>query len=1027
MGKKKKKSRASTDGDSSVGGGAHTPGRPPPSPGLATLGAPKHNRVVDCLPLVVSTTTKKSSSLLHTGSNNLSFQQRYTPIVTLNESDAQRLNVEPLDPVFVLPRRSTPQSPNDSSTAPVMACSIARVHVWTDSPNDPSSTTPSRVSSPLMGKKKPNLMPGQIQLHPPAFLDFLWKTKNDDDDDDLEKGDTSIATPSTSDSPTKTTQVDAATETPTTPQYTIEDSRNKNKSSGKSSFSFNNFVDEHNLSTPSPSRTTNRNSTDRASSLHNRGHRQMAWIVPVDSDLGDCIWPQHSMTSPQHSKAGVASTTIGLQVLRDNNSGGPSSIIPTSAHRILERLIKATHIGRWVQVGEPISTSFQGKTLNLQVVEVASNITKDTSSDPSSSMESLQQKLGHMKLEQDDNASTDGDAVMNEAAQIIADMKALHIQIHQITENTKIQLVDPSDLSDKSVVEDKGADESLPPQQFVAGLSSVVQHVREHLLIPLTRPELFSHSQHISPPRGVLLHGPSGAGKTCLAKQIASDLAQYSSKKCVVEFVNCVSLQSKTAIVGQAERSLSQHFRSTPDSSPKLLIFDDIHLICSKRGGTGSTDQLAATLLALLDGVGRKSNKPHSGEGGTSPIAILAITNDATSLDPALRRPGRLDFEVEVPLPDEPSQRADILRFHMNQMGIDKSELSDEDTVELAKMAKGFNGADCLLAVKEAVRLCIKRDATANMPLALTKQDLTRAIKSIRPSAIKAVTVEIPQVLWSDIGGMESVKSQLREAIELPLTQHELYQKLRIPPPRGILLYGPPGTGKTMIARALATEGKMNFLAVKGPELLSKWLGESERALASLFRRARMASPSIIFFDEIDAIAAKRGSSDSSSGSRMLSQLLTELDGVVTTGNSEQDRKKQRVVVVGATNRPDLLDSALTRPGRIDRMVYVGLPDQPSREKVFEVALKGRSCDPNVDLTQLSDDDLSGGFSGAELVSICREAALLALDECIDNYINTSETNPSIKMNHLVAAVKSTKKQISPEMLGFYASFRDGG
>ena len=479
---------------------------------------------------------------------------------------------------------------------------------------------------------------------------------------------------------------------------------------------------------------------------------------------------------------------------------------------------------------------------------------------------------------------------------------------------------------------------------------------------------------------------------------------------------------------------------SRSNSSSKLLVLDDIHLIGAKRGGSAGpqrpgADRLAATLLALMDGIPSSSSSTATGT-----VVVLAVTTNPSLLDAALRRPGRLDTEVEVPIPDEAATRAQILQFQFETVvGVasspprTSSSLNEEDWLELGKLAKGFNGADCRLAVKEAVRTSILATAAAekepsgkatNAAAArvVSLEHLKSAIRMTKPSAIKSITVEIPQVHWSSIGGMDSVKRELREAIELPLTHSEYFEKLKVPPPRGILLYGPPGCSKTLMARALATEGQMNFLAVKGPELLSKWLGESERALASLFRRARMASPSIIFFDEIDAIASKRGSGDSASGGRLLSQLLTELDGVNHTG-SAAGKKKHRVVVVGATNRPDLLDHALTRPGRIDRMIYVGVPDSESRARILELSLRDKSCGDDIDVQALARDEVSQGFSGAEMVAICRDAALLALEE--SDSLSTAHEMPKVEMRHLVSAIESMQRQITPEMIDFYASYRE--
>jgi SpoVK/Ycf46/Vps4 family AAA+-type ATPase len=357
-----------------------------------------------------------------------------------------------------------------------------------------------------------------------------------------------------------------------------------------------------------------------------------------------------------------------------------------------------------------------------------------------------------------------------------------------------------------------------------------------------------------------------------------------------------------------------------------------------------------------------------------------------------------------------------------------------------------------MLAVKEALRQAIfgtdagesQSSQSAPPALTLTVDDLKAGIRATKPSAIKSITVEIPQVPWSSIGGMESVKKQLREAIELPLNDRgsALLQQLGVPPPRGILLYGPPGCSKTLMARALATQGHYNFLAVKGPELLSKWLGESERALASLFRRARMASPAIIFFDEIDAIACKRGGMGGGGGgggestsNRLLSQLLTELDGINNTGSAafaKKHEQQRRVVVIGATNRPDLLDPALTRPGRIDRMIHVGVPDTASRAQIFRLSLlEGgrRACSADIDIDHLARDEVSGGYSGAEIVAICRDAAFLALEEDASAKNNDEEklhvANVRIEQRHVLQAISSMKRQITPEMIEFYNSFRE--
>lgn len=604
-------------------------------------------------------------------------------------------------------------------------------------------------------------------------------------------------------------------------------------------------------------------------------------------------------------------------------------------------------------------------------------------------------------------------------------------------------------------------------QSDIAGVDSILQQIHSLLIPSILHPERFPRTGPIRAPRGVLLYGNSGCGKTLIATQVALDLqvgihrdaasqkyvfadgitsAMESKRVIEVVTVNCADIQSCVSIIGDAEKQLVRIFeraecRAISEMVSTVLIFDDIHLICEKRGmgagGGKGTDRVASTLLALLDGIGisgvNSSGKPPRVDYiPAGNVVVLATTNNPALLDPALRRAGRLDTEVEIPIPDDKT-RSDIFSFLVEGLqtdNVDFPDLTQSDYMSFAQMAKGFTGADCALCVKEAVREAVLRvtddGAIPSNNLHVSCKDLKNAIQVTRPSAIKSVTVEVPKVPWSSIGGMEHVKENLREAIELPLTHSNLFSALCIPPPRGVLLYGPPGCSKTLMARALATEGKMNFLAVKGPELLSKWLGESERALAALFRRARMASPCVIFFDEIDAIASKRGAGGSSGGGeRMLSQLLTELDGVSIPGGTmvasdNSGKPIPRVVVVGATNRPDLLDDALTRPGRIDRMIYVGIPDQKSREAIFRVALNGKACDPNINLCEVASEALTGGYSGAEIVAICRDAALHAIEE---SDIQQSGKDPVIKMSHIQRSIGMVKQQITPDMLHFYDSF----
>lgn len=618
------------------------------------------------------------------------------------------------------------------------------------------------------------------------------------------------------------------------------------------------------------------------------------WVIPLNSSLG---------------------TTVAQLLCREATCLRleDSSNRLVQSEPLVQRLALAHMAGAHVGLDTSLTVSFQGQPIECTVQHVEE---KSGGKD-----ENVLANLSRLSLE---DSSTD-EAMLLKALRSMDESETRTLLLYKVTYQTQI-VFGQEEASSRTDLE--GVKRPL-----VAGLDAAIKQVQAMLSTPLHQPHLFRGS--LRPPRGVLLHGPGGVGKSSMALQIVQNLESTVN----VEHVNCTSLQSETAIVGQAEQRLSQLFQSAErpreGKGGTLLILDDVHLICPKRKGTDpGADRLSSTLLALLDGIGGSSAK--------ATVVVLAITTNPSLLDPALRRPGRLDAEVEVPLPDEPATRAEILRFQLDSLG-GRATVTEDKWLSLARLAKGFTGADCKLAVKEALRNAVlqcESFISASDTIEVSIDNLEKAIRRTKPSAIKSVTVEIPEVHWSSIGGMEQVKRELREAIELPLTHGHIFQQLRIRPPRGVLLYGPPGCSKTLMARALATEGQMNFLAVKGPELLSKWLGESERALASLFKRARLASPSVIFFDEIDAIASKRGGS-SSGGERLLSQLLTELDGVQ---NGDDSGKKQRVVVVGATNRPDLLDSALMRPGRIDRMIYVGVPDEQSRAGIFTLGLKDKAC-----------------------------------------------------------------------------------
>lgn len=470
-------------------------------------------------------------------------------------------------------------------------------------------------------------------------------------------------------------------------------------------------------------------------------------------------------------------------------------------------------------------------------------------------------------------------------------------------------------------------------------------------------------------------------------------------------------------LVGETESRLRRAFREARARAPTVMVLDEVEALCPRREAASSDldRRMVATLLALLDGF-----------QGLDRVVVLAATSRPQALDPALRRPGRLDRELEVGVPGE-AARGEILRVLLAGTGLESEAAADRVLQRVASRAHGFVGADLLLVCKEAAMLAVRRGMEAagggagrdsGDPVRMTGEDLAAALALVRPSALREVAVEVPRVQWGDIGGMDRVKQSLRECVEWPLTRPEAFVRMGIAPPKGVLLYGPPGCSKTLMARALATESGMNFLAVKGPELLSKWLGESEKALQGLFKKARAAAPTVVFFDEVDALAGRRGDGeDCKASERVLSQLLTELDGV---------QPLRRVVVVAATNRPDLLDPALLRPGRIDRRVYVPPPDLASRLEILKIALRGvptespegeASEGAGVDLEELARR--TEGFSGAEVVALSREAALCAVEE---DPVHAR----LLRGRHFEQALAGWQRQIAPRMLEYYRRYAGG-
>ncbi|MEM2127225.1 MAG: CDC48 family AAA ATPase [Candidatus Bathyarchaeia archaeon] len=518
----------------------------------------------------------------------------------------------------------------------------------------------------------------------------------------------------------------------------------------------------------------------------------------------------------------------------------------------------------------------------------------------------------------------------------------------------------------------------------IGGLDEAIQRIREMVELPLRHPEIFQRLG-IDPPKGVLLHGPPGTGKTLLARAVANESeANFYA-------VNGPEIMSK--FYGESEARMRKIFEDAEKNAPSIVFIDEIDAIAPKRSEvTGEVERrVVAQLLASMDGLKGRGN-----------VIVIGATNRPDALDPALRRPGRFDREIEIGIPDAKG-RLEILQIHTRGMPLAK----DVDLKRMAEITHGYTGADLAALCREAAMKALRRYLPKinleekKIPhelleqMEVTNEDMMNAFREITPTAMREVYIETPNVKWEDIGGLEDVKQYLREAVEWPLKNPEAFKRFGITPPKGILLYGPPGSGKTLLGRAVATESEANFISVRGPEIFSKWVGESEKAIREIFRKARMAAPSIVFLDEFDSIAPSRGMdiSDSRVTERVISQLLTEIDGLVTL---------QNVVVIAATNRPDILDPAVLRPGRLDRRIYVPPPDENARLRILEIKTKNMPLDKSVDLALLAKK--MAGYSGADIESVCREAAFYAMRRDINSGVITledfekalSEVSPSI-------------------------------
>ena len=525
----------------------------------------------------------------------------------------------------------------------------------------------------------------------------------------------------------------------------------------------------------------------------------------------------------------------------------------------------------------------------------------------------------------------------------------------------------------------------------IGGLKNEIQRVREMVELPMKHPQIFS-KLGIEPPQGVLLHGPPGTGKTLLAKAVANETS--------ASFFSIAGPEIISKYYGESEQQLREIFEDAKEESPAIVFIDELDSIAPKREDvTGEVERrVVAQLLTMMDGLETRGE-----------VVVIGATNRVDSVDPALRRPGRFDREIEIGVPDEVG-RKEILQIHTRGM-----PLSDDVSLDhLADETHGFVGADVESLTKEAAMKALRRylpeidlDEEEVPPslidrMIVKRDDFAGALTEVEPSAMREVLVELPKVSWEDVGGLAKAKQEVQESVEWPLTSPEKFDRMGVEAPKGVLLYGPPGTGKTLMAKAVANETNANFISVRGPQLLSKWVGESEKAIRQTFRKARQVSPTVIFFDELDSLAPSRGQEMGNNVSeRVVNQLLTELDGLEEMGD---------VMVIGATNRPDMIDPALIRSGRFDRLVMIGQPGQEGRERILEIHTSDTPLAPDVSLREVAE--ITDGYVGSDLEGIAREAAIEALRD--------DDSAQEVEMKHFRRAMESVRPTITDDIMSYY-------